>query len=179
MPVSSDVTVTFSEPVSVSAATFSISCATSGAHAFALSGSSATYTLDPTTDFAVGETCTVTVDDQGVTDSDTNDPPDTMAADRVFSFTTTPLPARIYELQGASHVSPLAGRIVSAPGVVTSVRPNSFTMQDATGDGNVATSDAILVFGTGIGGVGLGRTGRHGERPRDGVPTGRCRRART
>jgi predicted extracellular nuclease len=91
------------------------------------------------------------VDDAGVSDVDTNDPPDTMAADHVFSFTTVPLAARIYGVQGASHLSPLAGRVVSVPGVVTSVRPNSFTMQDATGDGNDATSDAILVFGTGIG----------------------------
>ena len=94
------------------------------------------YTLDPTTTSRVGETCTVTVDDQGVTDSDTNDPPDTMAADRVFSFTTTPLRARIYELQGASHVSPLAGQIVSASRA--SSRPSArtaSTMQDATGDG--------------------------------------------
>ena len=39
--------------------------------------------------------------------------------------------------------------------MITAVRPNSFYMQDAQGDGNIATSDAILVFGTGIG------TGRH------------------
>ncbi|HET9241933.1 MAG TPA: Ig-like domain-containing protein [Gaiella sp.] len=147
----SDVTVTFSEPVVVSAASFSIACGTSGAHTFALSGGPSTYTLDPATGFAVGETCTVTVDDQGVSDVDTTDPPDTMAADRVISFTTVPLPARIYDVQGAAHLSPLDGRTVSVPGVVTAVRPNSFTMQDAVGDGNVATSDAILVFANGIG----------------------------
>src|SRR6185436_20022432 len=63
------------------------------------------------------------------------------------------LAARIYEVQGAAHISPLAGKVVSGvPGVVTSVRPNSFTMQDATGDGSAATSDAILVFANGIGG---------------------------
>jgi predicted extracellular nuclease len=62
------------------------------------------------------------------------------------------LTVRIYEIQGAAHVSPLVGAVVSGvPGVVTSVRPNSFTMQDATGDGDIATSDAVLVFRTGIG----------------------------
>ncbi len=151
MPTTSDVGITFSEPVSVAQTTFSISCAASGAHAFELSGGPTTYTLDPTADFLAGESCTVTVDDAGVSDVDTNDPPDTMAADHVFSFATVALAARIYDVQGASHVSPLVGRVVSAPGVVTSVRPNSFTMQDATGDGSVATSDAILVFATGIG----------------------------
>ena len=136
----------------MSTASFSISCATSGAHAFALSGADAAYTLDPVTDFAVGETCTVTVDDQGVSDADADDPPDTMAADRVFSFTTVPLVTTIPQVQGAAHLSPLAGRTISVTGVVTAERPNSFTLQDAVGDGNVATSDAILVFATGIGG---------------------------
>ena len=60
-----------------------------------------------------------------------------MAADFTFSFTTVGIAARIYQIQGAAHVSPLDGQLVSAvPGVVTSVRPNSFTMQDATGDGS-------------------------------------------
>ena len=76
-----------------------------------------------------------------------------MTADRVVRFTTLGVAARIYEIQGAAHISPLAGKVVSGvPGVVTSVRPNSFTMQDATGDGSAATSDAILVFANGIGG---------------------------
>ncbi len=118
---------------------------------FAFSGASASYTLDPDTDFAAGETCTVTVDDQGVTDTDTDDPPDTMAADRVFSFTTVPLATTIPQVQGAAHLSPLAGRAVSVSGVVTAERPNSFMLQDAVGDGNPVTSDAILVFATGIG----------------------------
>jgi uncharacterized protein len=147
-----NVGITFSEPVTVSAASFSISCATSGAHAFALSGSDAAYTLDPASDFAVGETCTVTVDDLGVSDTDADDPPDTMAADRVFSFTTVPLVTTIPQVQGAAHLSPLAGRTISVTGVVTAERPNSFTLQDAVGDANIATSDAILVFATGVGG---------------------------
>jgi predicted extracellular nuclease len=151
VPTAANVTVTFSEPVSVGEATFSISCAASGTHAFALSGGPTTYTLDPAADLLAGEACTVTVVGARVSDEDTDDPPDTMTGDYVFSFTTTPLAARIYEIQGASHVSPLADRIVSVPGVVTAVRPNSFTMQDAVGDGSLATSDAILVFRTGIG----------------------------
>ena len=147
------IVVTFSEPVAVTSASFALACETTGAHSFTLSGSSASYTLDPDADFGVGESCSLTVDDQGVTDVDTNDPPDTMTADRVVRFTTLGVEARIYEIQGAAHLSPLAGKVVSGvPGVVTSVRPNSFTMQDATGDGLAATSDAILVFANGIGG---------------------------
>ena len=147
-----NIVVTFSEPVAVTSASFALSCETTGAHSFTLSGSTATYTLDPNADLGVGESCSLTVDDQGVTDVDTDDPPDTMTADRIVRFTTLGVAARIYEIQGATHVSPLAGKVVSGvPGVVTSVRPSSFTMQDATGDGSAATSDAILVFANGVG----------------------------
>ena len=50
-----------------------------------------------------------------------------------------------------SHLA-LAGQLVSAvPGVITAVRPNSLYIQDAVGDGNHATSDAIVVFRKGVG----------------------------
>ena len=50
----------------MTSASFALACETTGAHSFTLSGSSATYTLDPATDFGVGESCSLTVDDQGV-----------------------------------------------------------------------------------------------------------------
>ena len=144
-----NVSVTFSEPVTTSAAAFSLTCDVSGAHTFVLSGGPSAYTLDPTTDFAQADTCSVVVDNVGVEDVDGDDPPGNMAADFTFSFSTVAASRRIFEIQGATHVSPYNGQLVSGvPGVITAVRPNSFYMQDATGDGNVATSDAILVFGT-------------------------------
>jgi predicted extracellular nuclease len=152
VPKGANIAITFSEPVSVSMGTFSISCASTGAHTFILDGSGASYTLDPDADFGTAELCTVTVAAAGVSDVDTDDPPDTMAADRVFSFTTVGVVATIPQIQGAAHRSPLEGQVVSSvAGVVTAVRPNSFTMQDAVGDGNDVTSDAILVFASGVG----------------------------
>ena len=47
-----------------------------------------TFTLNPTTDFVAGESCTVTVVAGSVADQDANDPPNTMAGDYVFSFST-------------------------------------------------------------------------------------------
>jgi len=70
VPKTADIAINFSEPVSVSAGAFSISCASTGAHTFALGGSGASYTLDPDVDFGTGETCTVTVDAAGVSDAD-------------------------------------------------------------------------------------------------------------
>jgi endonuclease/exonuclease/phosphatase family metal-dependent hydrolase len=61
-----------------------------------------------------------------------------------------PLHARIHEVQGAGHVSPLVGRCVSAlPGVVTAIlgegRGQAFWIQDPQPDDEVATSDGLLV----------------------------------
>jgi len=152
VPRSGNISVTFSEPVTTSAAAFSISCDVSGPHTFSFSGGPTTYALDPDADFAQADTCTVVVDNVGVADTDGDDPPDNMAADYTFSFSTDAASRRIYEIQGAAHISPFVGQLVSGvPGVITAVRPNSLYIQDSTGDGNNATSDAILVFRTGIG----------------------------
>ncbi|MEO1210123.1 MAG: endonuclease/exonuclease/phosphatase family protein [Cyanobacteria bacterium J06638_20] len=52
----------------------------------------------------------------------------------------------IYEIQGEQHTSPLDGQSVTTEGIVTAVDTNGFYVQDATGDGNIATSDALFVF---------------------------------
>jgi predicted extracellular nuclease len=140
-----NVSITFSEDVNVSASSFSISCATSGTHTAALGGGPATYTLDPGTDFAPNETCTVTVLAGQVSDADANDPPDTMTGDYSFSFSTSAL--RIHDLQGAGHVSPYNLQTVSGiPGVVTARAARGFYMQDPAPDADDATSEGIFVF---------------------------------
>ncbi len=52
----------------------------------------------------------------------------------------------IYDIQGTAHTSSLVGQSVSTRGIVTAVDSNGFYLQDATGDGSIATSDAIFVF---------------------------------
>jgi len=58
----------------------------------------------------------------------------------------------IYTLQGDGLVSDYDGQEVTTKGIVTAIDSNGFYMQDADGDGNIATSDAIFVF-TGNGGT--------------------------
>jgi hypothetical protein len=53
---------------------------------------------------------------------------------------------RIYDIQGAGHRSPFEGQSVVTRGIVTAVDSNGFYIQDATGDGNSATSDGVFVF---------------------------------
>jgi DNA/RNA endonuclease G (NUC1) len=84
----SDITVTFDEPVSVSANTFQISCANTGLHTAVITGGPTTFTINPDIDFGGAEQCTVTVLKNEVSDQDMVDPPDGMDADYLFSFTT-------------------------------------------------------------------------------------------
>jgi uncharacterized protein len=153
--VSSNIDITFSEAVNVSGSWFDISCGTSLGHTAAVSGGPTTFTLNPDTDFALTETCTVTVVAAQVTDQDTDEPFDNMAANYVFTFTTegpvcdqafTP----IYSIQGSGSAAAITGP-VSTEGVVVgdfegTAAASGFYIQDLTGDGNAATSDGIFVF---------------------------------
>ena len=157
VPVDSNVVITFSEPVNVSGSWYAISCTTSGAHTASVSGGPTTFTLDPDSGLAQGETCTVTVLGGQVSDQDTVDPPDTMPGDDSWSFTTASLPARIHDIQGASHLSPLDGQALSkVAGVVTAKRSNGFYMQDPSPDTDDATSEGILVFTSSAPAVSVG-----------------------
>jgi predicted extracellular nuclease len=145
--LNSNVEITFSEDVAAAGDWFSISCSATGAHAATATGGPQTYTLDPASDFGQNETCTVTVTGSAVSDTDANDPPDNMAADYTWSFTTVAPTLRIHEIQGATHLSPHAGERTSfVPGVVTAVRNNGFWMQDPMPDADDATSEGIFVF---------------------------------
>ncbi|HHP7230265.1 MAG TPA: hypothetical protein ACFCUY_05325, partial [Xenococcaceae cyanobacterium] len=62
----------------------------------------------------------------------------------------------IPEIQGTGQISPLLGEQVTTTGIVTAVDTNGFYLQDATGDGNIATSDALFVFTGSAPGVNVG-----------------------
>src|SRR6185436_13398354 len=83
-----NLTVTFSEAVTITNSSVTISCANTGAHTVAVSGGPTTWTVDPTADFGNGELCTATVLAAQVADNDGNDPPDGLLANFVWSFTT-------------------------------------------------------------------------------------------
>jgi uncharacterized protein len=156
VPANSNISITFSEDVTVAGTWFTISCDASGAHTATVSGGPAAFTLDPSDDFALGETCTVTIVGAQVTDQDANDPPNAMAADHVFSFSVgnpcddpfTSIPS----IQGSGLAAATTG-IVTTQGVVvgdfegpTSSGLQGFYLQDPAGDLDAATSDGIFVF---------------------------------
>jgi hypothetical protein len=93
---SSNVSITFSEPVNVSGNWFQVACNTSGIRQVAdtvVNGGPTTFTIDPNSDFAPNDQCTVTVFAAQVSDQDANDPPDNMTANATFSFTAAGPPA--------------------------------------------------------------------------------------
>ncbi len=152
-PVGSNLTVTFSEPVNVSASWFTLVCSTSGTVATAFSGGPTTFSLDPGVTLVHGETCTLTVLANQVSDQDGNDPPDNMVFNFVVGFTAydvcldyTP----IYAIQGIGPAAAVIGN-VSTKGVVVgdfegSAAASGFYIQDLTGDGDPTTSDGIFVY---------------------------------
>src|SRR5215210_7285803 len=157
VPVDGNVTVTFSEPVDASSSSFSVECATTGMHASGLTGGPTTWVIDPNTDFPVNQSCTLNVIANQVTDLDTDDPPNTMAADYTATFNTVP-PAPscddpqthvISQVQGVGLTSPQAGNVVTVEAVVTAVRPaltGFFIQEEPTDqDENPATSEGVFV----------------------------------
>ena len=86
--VDSTIVIDFSESVTASAA-FSLECPAGSPRTFTQTASPATtFTLTPSSPLPVGATCVVKVTAAEVTDTDPADPPDTMASDYIFSFTT-------------------------------------------------------------------------------------------
>jgi uncharacterized protein len=158
------ITITFSEPVDVTGDWFTIQCGSSGAHAASASGGAVTYTLDPSANFSGGESCTVTIVAGNVSDQDTEDPPNTMAGDHVFTFqvadsfacgdAATPIDV----IQGSGAASDRVGQTVTIEGVVvgdyqlTPAEFNGFYVQEETADADAdpATSEGIFVFGGGV-----------------------------
>ena len=88
VPVNSTIVIDFSESVTASTA-FSLECPSGSPRTFMQTASPATtFTLTPTSPLPADATCAVKVTATQVTDSDPTDPPDTMASDYNFSFTT-------------------------------------------------------------------------------------------
>ncbi len=153
-PVTADLIVTFSEPVSASTSSFTLVCATSGTVALAVSGGPITYTLNPATTLADSETCTLTVLAAQVSDQDFNDPPDNLTANFTTGFTAFDVCSApfvsIPAIQGSGAAAAITGT-VSTKGIVVgdfegSSALGGFYMQDPNGDGNPATSDGIFVY---------------------------------
>ena len=165
VPYDTNITVNFSEPVTVSGVWFTLTCSISGSHSASVTGGPSVYTLDPDTDFVSGDSCTLTIIKEQISDQDSNDPPDTLIANFTVGFSTVDacsLPyTPIYTIQGSGDATPIPG-IVTTRGVVVgdyegpSPTLRGFYLQDPEGDADLATSDGIFVFNANNNSVNLG-----------------------
>jgi uncharacterized repeat protein (TIGR01451 family) len=126
--VDSDVSITFSKDVTVSAGWYTTSCATSGVHTAVESGGPLTFNLNPNADFVGSEVCTVTVVHTAVASQDV--PPSGMASDYVFSFTVGP-------------TVPPSGVGATAPAFIATGDTALFTMTVTLGSNPVSTGVAV------------------------------------
>jgi len=150
--------ITFSEPVVIDNGAVSLTCSGS-ARAASVSG-------DPGTTFPItylpplpdGASCVIGVTASGIHDTDSADPPDSMAEDVSIDFTVvaadpcagsfTSIPA----IQGSGSSAAITGTVTTEGVVVGDYEgPSGSTLrgyyiQDSAGDGDPATSDAIFVF---------------------------------
>ena len=152
VPGTTDIVITFSETVTVAEGWYDITCAQSGAHTAVVTDANPVFTLNPDTDFTAGETCTVTIDKDKVTNAAT----EAMAENYVSSFSIVEgcgdAFTAIYAIQGDGAASPVVNQIVTTEGVVTANfqvgGKRGYNIQDPDGDGNTATSDGIFVYST-------------------------------
>ncbi len=159
--VNADIQITFSETVTVTGTWFNLLCDTSGALTGTVSsGDSKTYLIDPSADFAAGESCTVTVLAAQVADQDA--PADNMALDFSFDFDVLSPPSLVFihDVQGAGASSPFANpdQTVVVEGVVTgdfqdgdaneqdNLQGFYLQEEDADADADPLTSEGIFVF---------------------------------
>jgi uncharacterized protein len=154
-PINANLTVTFSEPVNVTTSWFQLDCSVSGTDVpTTFSGGTTTFILDPDTALTHGETCTLTVFADQVSDQDGVDPPDDMIMNFTVDFTafdvctTTFTP--IYSIQGSGSSAAITGNVTTQGVVVGDFEGSSssqgFYIQDLSGDSDAATSDGIFVF---------------------------------
>ncbi len=165
VPYDTNVTVTFTEAVNVTAAWYTVTCSLSGSHTAVVTGGPTTFTLNPDTDFISGDSCTFVVLANQVTDQDSNDPPDNMAANFTVGFSTVnacTLPyTPVYDIQGSGLTAATTGTVTTQAVVVgdnegPSPALRGFFVQDLSGDDDATTSDGIFVFNGNNNTVSLG-----------------------
>ncbi|MBA4385371.1 MAG: hypothetical protein C0410_11595 [Anaerolinea sp.] len=86
--IDSNITITFNEEISPTDPWALLECTVSGEHSFTTKGTSLSKEINPDTDFAAGESCTLTILGTQIHDLDIIDPPDEMAENYSITFMT-------------------------------------------------------------------------------------------
>ena len=152
---SADIVLTFDESVALGSGAITVTDGAGDVRVISVGTSDADgtvtvsgtqVTIDLATSLANGKAYDVIVAAGAIEDKAGNDFAGVAQDALDFTVAATAPTTAIYDIQGAGHVSPFVGKTVTTGGVVTAVDSNGFYIQDATGDGNIATSDGIFVF---------------------------------
>ena len=146
--------VTFTEPVTAGASSFTLVCTAAGSVDLVVTGGDTVFEIDPVTDLPERDACTLTVHASQVTDLDGT--PDAMEADAEIAFQVGYQTCGVwvlptYAIQGSGAVAAITGPVTTGGVVVGDFEGPSptlrgFYLQDPVGDGDPATSDGIFVF---------------------------------
>ncbi len=143
--VNSNIVVNFNESVDAGASAFALECGSQQAFAQTTSPSNS-FTLTPASALPYSTLCTVTVTAGQITDTDMNDPPDEMASDYTFSFTTADPPPPVATDVIINEVD------ADTPGTDAA----EFVELYDGGVGNTMLDGLVLVFYNGNGDVSYG-----------------------
>jgi predicted extracellular nuclease len=150
--------ITFSEQVVIDSGAVTLTCDGSPRAASVSGDPGMTFPITYLPPLPDGASCVIGVTASGIHDTDTADPPDTMASDVSIDFTVvaadpcaggfTSIPA----IQGSGASAAITGTVTTEGVVVgdfegaSSSTLRGYYIQDPAGDGNAATSDGIFVF---------------------------------
>lgn len=98
VPLTTTLTVTFSEPVALGPGAAGLVCERSGDHVLTGRGGDTVFDLVPAEPLAAGEQCAAQVLATGVSDLDADDPPDQPPIDTFWTFRARPAPPVINEV---------------------------------------------------------------------------------
>jgi len=166
VPASADIVLTFDEPVALGSGDITVTDGAGDVRVISVgtgdpdgtvSVTGTQVTIDLATNLANGKDYDVIVAAGAIKDKAGNSFAGIAKDALDFTVAATAPTTAIYDIQGAGHASTLVGKSVTTSGVVTAVDTNGFYIQDATGDGNVATSDGIFVFSSTAPAVAVGR----------------------
>lgn len=159
VPVGASIDITFTENVDLAASAIALNCPASVAFNGLPLNNNSTVTITPTSSFAQGDICTVTLIGNQITDLDGDndfldgDEDGIAGGNYQFTFSVIEPIMPIYAIQGSGSVSPIADKFIRTQGnIVTALSPSGFFMQTADSDADASndTSNGLFVFSNAV-----------------------------
>ncbi len=159
VPVGASIIVTFTENVDLTSSAISLDCPANVVFSGLPITNNAMVTITPTSPFAQGDICTVTLIGNQITDLDGDqdfldgDEDGIAGGDYQFTFSVIEPIMPIYDIQGSGSASPIADKFIRTQGnIVTALTSSGFFMQtpNSDADASVDTSNGLFVFSNAV-----------------------------